>query len=148
MKKFLLLLLALCFMFVSMKCVACEHYTQSPEVEWIPSVVLSDLYDISGDFSLVDDMELSYKAGFSDNIIDYLPVIIWSSERHLTATMYYPEADMDYDFFIIDANYNVLGNAECLYLECTCGEWWYEINITLTPNACGSEQIAYLVWVE
>jgi hypothetical protein len=55
---------------------------------------------------------------------------------------------MEYDCFIIDADGNLIGNAECKYLECSCGEWWYDVNLTIAPGKYQENQIVYLIWVE
>lgn len=153
MNKLLSLFLALMFMLMPYISVACEHETDTLVLSPVPSITISDLYAVSGNASIVDNPKFNYLAmiqTFSEDIVDCLPLIFWGTEddRYVFFTLSYPVAEMNYDCFIIDADCNLIGNVTCDYMLCTCGEWWYDVNIVLAPGKYQPNQVVYLVWVE
>ena len=153
MNKLLSLFLALMFMLMPYISVACECETDTFVLSPVPSITISDLYAVSGDASIVDNPKFNYVAmiqTFSEDIVDCLPLIFWGTEddRYVFFTLSYPISEMDYDCFIIDADCNLIGNVTCDYMLCTCGEWWYDVNIILAPGKYQPNQVVYLVWVE
>lgn len=92
---------------------------------------------------------MSMVRAFSEDIVDCIPLILYPQEdRHIFFILNYPVPAMEYDCFIIDADGNLIGNAEYEYLECTCGEWWYDVNLTIAPGKYQENQVVYLIWVE
>ena len=154
MRKVLSLFFAFCLMFTC--CIAgvaaCEHpegAIQSPS----PSITVEDLYDVSGEAMIFRNSKFDHKAmvsAFSENIVDCIPLTLMVDEedRHVFFVLNYPIQEMYQDCFIIDADCNLIGNVECKYLLCTCGEYWYYVNITLAPGKYQDFQVVYLVWVE
>lgn len=153
MNKLLSLFLAFMFMLMPYVSVACEHETDTLVPSPVPSITINDLYEVSGNASIVDNPKFNYLAmiqTFSEDIVDCLPLIFWGTEddRYVFFTLSYPVAEMNYDCFIIDADCNLIGNVMCDYMLCTCGEWWYDVNIVLAPGKYQPNQVVYLVWVE
>lgn len=144
MNKLFSLFLAL--ILILFPCVSMAYDTQPS-----PSITVNDLYEVSGNASLVENPKFNYLAmiqEFSPNIIDCLPLTFWDVEdRYVFFMLTYPVAEMDYDCFIIDADGNLVGNVTCDYMLCTCGEWWYDVTIVLAPGKYQPNQIVYLVWV-
>ena len=153
MNKLFSLFLALILILFPCVSVACEHQTDTWVPSPAPSITVSDLYEVSGNASLVENSKFDYLAmiqTFSPDIVDCLPLTFWGIEedRYVFFTLSYPVAEMNYDCFIIDADCNLIGNVTCDYMLCTCGEWWYDINIVLAPGKYQPNQVVYLVWVE
>lgn len=152
MYKIISIILLLLFLLVPHTCLACEEHSDiisSP----VPSITIDDLCYVSGQADIPRNSKFDYFAmirSFSDDIIDCIPLFLYPTEnnRHIFFTLTYPVPEMEYDCFIIDADCNLIGNITCEYLLCTCGEWWYDINIILAPNKYELEQVVYLVWVK
>ena len=112
------------------------------------------LYDVTGLAMIFRNSKFDHMAmvrAFSENIIDCIPLILYPQENdsHIFFTLTYPIPTMEeYDCFIIDADGYLIGNADCHYLECLCGEWWYDVNLTLAPGKYQTDQVVYLVWVD
>ena len=143
---FLLLLLLLTPCFGS----ACEERTnESP----VPLITDDDLYYVYGEADIFRNSKFDYFSmirPFSKNIVDCIPLFLYPGENshHVFFTLGYPVPELNYDCFIIDSECNLIGNITCEYMLCTCGEWWYDINIVLAPGMYESDQVVYLVWVK
>lgn len=156
MRKFVSLFLI--FVFIVMPCIslACENSTNGTEPTFVPSITLSDLYATSGPVDIFDNPKFDYRSmlrSFSENVVDCVPLILWTVDgvesRRVYFDLAHPNNDMEsYDCFIINSSYDVIGNVTCEYCECTCGEWWYGINVMVAPGKYNPEQVIYLVWVE
>ena len=130
---------------------ACEHQDVIPSP--VPSISVEDLCTVSGEADIFRNSKFDYLSmirPFSDDIIDCIPLFLYPSEddRYIFFTLTYPVPEMEYDCYIIDADCNLIGNITCKYLVCTCGEWWYDVNIVLAPNKYEPDQVVYLVWVK
>ena len=144
---FLLLLLLLTPCFGS----ACGEYTDTTSI--VPSITVDDLYYVYGEADIFRNSKFDYLSmirPFSENIVDCVPLFLYPKDgsRHVFFTMGYPVPEFNYDCFIIDSECNLIGNVTCEYMLCTCGEWWYDVNIILAPGMYELEQVVYLVWVE
>lgn len=152
MRKVLSLFLSLCLALTPCIGLACNHWAESSSADQVPSITVEDLYDVSGDATLFCNSKFDHMAmvrAFSEDIVDCIPLILHPQEdRHIFFILNHPVPAMEYDCFIIDADGNLIGNAECKYLECICGEWWYDVNLTIAPGKYQENQIVYLIWVE
>ena len=147
--SFLLLLVLLLTPCISLACTDNMKINNAP----IPSITTDGLYYVSGQADIFRTSNTDYLltiSSFSDDIVDCIPLFLYPSEnsRHVFFTLTYPIPEMEYDCFIIDNECNLIGNVTYNYLLCTCGEWWYDINIVLAPNKYELDQIVYLIWVE
>ena len=158
MRKVLSLFLSLLLALTPCMAQACQH-TPSPAsgteviASPVPSIALEDLYDITGSAYFFNNSKFDYISmirSFSENIIDCIPIVLLVNEIYHDAyfTLSHPIAEMYYPCFIIDADCNLIGNVEYNYLVCTCGEWWYDVSITVAPGKYQPDQVVYLVWVE
>ena len=128
--------------------------TTSPD-GFVPSPFNSS-YAVGGPVDIFENPKFDYKSmlkgSFSDKIIDCVPLSFWflgDENRSVQFDLAHPSPEMWlYDCFMVDANGDIIGNVTCEYLECLCGEWWYDINLTIAPGKYQSEQIVYLAWVE
>ena len=60
MNKLLSLFLAFMFMLMPYISVACEHETDTLVPSSVPSITISDLYEVSGNASIVDNPKFNY----------------------------------------------------------------------------------------
>ena len=153
MRRILSLILALFLALMPTLSLACEcgnTYVPSP----VPSITIDDLYDVTGLAMIFRNPKFDHMAmvrAFSEDIVDCIPLILYPQENdsHIFFTLTYPIPTMEeHDCFIIDADGDLIGNADCHYLECLCGEWWYDVNLTLAPGKYQTDQVVYLVWVD
>lgn len=147
--SFLLLLVLLLTPCISLACTGDVEIDDS----LIPSITTDGLYYVSGQADIFRTSNTDYLltiSSFSDNIVDCIPLFLYPSEnnRYVFFTLTHPVPEMKHDCFIIDNECNLIGNVTYNYLLCTCGEWWYNINIVLAPNKYELDQIVYLIWVE
>ena len=134
--------------------VACGD-TTNPD-GFVPSPTIESLYSVGGPVEIFENSKFDYvsmlKGSFSENIIDCIPLIFIlmdEESRSVQFDLAHPSPMMwAFDCFIVDADGNLIGNVTCEYLECTCGEWWYDVNVTAAPGKYQSQQVVYLVWVE
>lgn len=128
--------------------------TTSPD-GFIP-IPANSPYAVGGPVDIFENPKFDYmsmlKGSFSDKIIDCVPLVFWTlddKDRSVQFDLAHPSPEMwIYDCFMVDSDGSIIGNVTCEYLECTCGEWWYDVNIIAAPGKYQPEQVVYLVWVE
>ena len=125
MRKFVSLFLIFAFMIVPCISLACGNSTGDTVPTFVPSISLSDLYATSGPVEIFDNPKFDYRSmlqSFSDNVVDCVPLLFWTLDGDESRRVYFdlshPSNEMaNYDCFIINSSYDIVGNVSCEYMQ-------------------------------